>query len=61
MWGSLSPNYNQKHPWSGFTRFKEGYGGKYIEFVGSYDLIIKPFAYNIYNLAFYLRRLVFGI
>jgi lipid II:glycine glycyltransferase (peptidoglycan interpeptide bridge formation enzyme) len=61
MWGSLAPDYNQTHPWSGFTRFKEGYGGEYVELIGSYDLITKPLSYKLYNLAFYLRRLMFGI
>ena len=40
MWGSLSPGYDSSHSWSGFTRFKEGYGTKFTEFIGSYDQII---------------------
>lgn len=50
MWGSLPPNHKSDHPWSGFTRFKRGYGGEFVEFVGSLDLIINPLAYKIYNL-----------
>ena len=57
MWGSLPPNYNPKHSWSGFTRFKEGYGTKFVEFVGSYDLIINPLLYKLYNSIYYLRNL----
>ncbi|MFA6017265.1 MAG: peptidoglycan bridge formation glycyltransferase FemA/FemB family protein [Patescibacteria group bacterium] len=56
MWGSLGPNYDKTDPWSGFTRFKEGYATKFTEFVGSYDLIISPFLYRIYNLANSLRE-----
>lgn len=56
MWGSLPPNYNDKHSWSGFTRFKEGYGGEFVEFVGSYDLIVSPVLYKLYNNLWKLRN-----
>lgn len=51
MWGSLPPHHDQNNLWSGFTRFKEGYNGEFIEFAGSYDLVISPTIYKIYNLA----------
>jgi lipid II:glycine glycyltransferase (peptidoglycan interpeptide bridge formation enzyme) len=57
MWGSLEPNYDTNDPWSGFTRFKEGYATKFTEFVGSYDLIINPLLYKIYNLVYTLREI----
>jgi len=57
MWGSLPPDYDQTHPWSGFTRFKQGYGTKFVEFIGSYDLIINPFLYKIYNVFYKLREI----
>lgn len=56
MWGSLPPDYRPTHPWSGFTRFKSGYGTEFKEFSGSYDMVIKPFAYKIYNLIYLLRE-----
>lgn len=56
MWGSLPPNYDANNPWSGFTRFKEGYGTKFTEFIGSYDLIINKNAYYFYNLIYQLRE-----
>lgn len=49
LWGSLGPEPNPKHPWFGFHRFKKGYGGKLMEFVGTYDLIIDPLWYKIYQ------------
>lgn len=55
MWGSLGPNYDPKDPWAGFTKFKEGYGTKFVEFAGSYDLIINPLLYKMYNLIYTLR------
>lgn len=50
MWGTPGPNPNPKDPWFGFHRFKEGFGGKLIEFIGTYDLIINPYLYPFYNL-----------
>lgn len=57
MWGSLSPNYDTTNAWAGFTRFKEGYGTKFTEFIGSYDLVINPFLYKIYNIVYSLREI----
>ncbi len=57
MWGSLPPGYNENHSWAGFTRFKEGYGGQFTQMAGSYDLVINPLAYRVYNFAYQLRTL----
>lgn len=57
MWGSLPPDYDPTHPWSGFTRFKEGYGTRFVEFMGSFDLVIYPLHYRIYNLIYTIREL----
>lgn len=51
MWGSLGPNASPKDPWFGFHKFKQGYGAELIEFLGSYDLIIKPNVYRLYKIA----------
>lgn len=58
MWGSLPPGYNINSAWGGFTRFKEGYGGEFVELVGSYDLIINPLLYRLYNVIYKLRKRV---
>lgn len=50
MWGALGPHPDTNDPWYGFHRFKEGYGGTLIEFVGSYDLVLHPFLYELYKL-----------
>jgi len=49
MWGSLGPDANPKDPWYGFHRFKQGYNPKLIQFAGSFDLILNPKLYYIYN------------
>lgn len=55
MWGALGTNPDKKDSWYGFHKFKEGYGPKHVEFIGSYDLIINKNAYNIYTLLNKLR------
>lgn len=51
MWGSLGPEPDTSDPWYGFHRFKQGYGGTLVEFVGSFDLVVNPSLYRLYNLA----------
>jgi len=55
LWGALGPNPDPKDPWYGFHRFKEGYGGELVEFVGSYDLVINPQFYSLFHFADDLR------
>lgn len=55
MWGSLGPNPDINDPWYGFHRFKAGYGPLVVEFVGSFDLILSPSLYRLYNLVFSAR------
>ena len=58
LWGSLPPNYDPKHSWAGFTKFKQGYGTQFVEMIGSYDLVISPLLYKIYNLIYFVRSLI---
>jgi lipid II:glycine glycyltransferase (peptidoglycan interpeptide bridge formation enzyme) len=60
-WGSLGPNPDPTDPWYGFHRFKEGYGGNLVEFVGSYDLIINPLLYQVYNIIHPIRQFILGL
>ena len=39
----------------GFTKFKEGYNPKVVEFLGTWDLIINKHLYRVYKLAEYVR------
>ncbi len=55
MWGALRPNVPQNDPWYGFHRFKAGYGGEHVEYVGTYDLVLNASLYNILNVADKLR------
>ncbi len=55
LWGSLGQEPDQRDPWYGFHRFKQGYGAELVEFVGSYDLVINNTEYRLYRLADVLR------
>lgn len=55
LWGCLGPDANPKHPWYGFHRFKAGYGGKLVQYVNAYDLVLNPLLYQMFHLANKLR------
>jgi len=55
LWGCLGPSPNKKDSWYGFHRFKKSYGPKLVEFIGTFDLVIKPQLYKLYNSADGLR------
>lgn len=58
MWGALGVNPDSKDPWYGFHKFKEGYGAKHVEFVGSYDYVLNKKLYFIYNILNNLRWII---
>jgi len=49
MWGCLGPRAKENENGYGFHRFKQGYGGQLVEYVGTYDLVINPLLYKAYN------------
>ncbi len=55
MWGALAPNASQSDPWYGFHRFKAGYGPAHVEYIGTYDLILRNALYKTLNAADKLR------
>ena len=50
FWG-IAPKDSSDHPWAGITRFKKGFGGKEIHYIGAHDLVFQPIWYKLYNLA----------
>jgi len=58
LWGSPGPDPKPSDPWVGFHRFKEGYGAKLVEFVGTYDLIINPLLYWPYRIGEEIRWVI---
>ncbi len=58
LWGSQAPEQGEDNneSWSGFTRFKEGYGTTYIEKPISMDLVLNSTLYRLYNLTYQVRK-----
>jgi lipid II:glycine glycyltransferase (peptidoglycan interpeptide bridge formation enzyme) len=50
MWGALGPDADPKDPWFGFHKFKQGYGGNLLEYIGTYDLIFNWPIYFLFTL-----------
>lgn len=57
FWGIKPTNRVTKkaRSWAGITRFKQGFGGREVNYVGTFDLKLKPFWYSLYRVANYLR------
>lgn len=55
MWGALGPEADPKDPWYGFHTFKAGYGGRHVEYIGSFDYVARPWLYKLYRLADEIR------
>lgn len=56
FWG-MTPSADKKHPWYGFTQYKKSFGGRQVDYTGTYDLPIKPFRYRLYLAIRRLNRL----
>lgn len=55
MWGALGPEPDITNPWYGFHRFKQGYNPRHVEYIGSYDLVLRKRSYFSYKLADKIR------
>lgn len=49
MWGAYKDNPTEKDPWFGIYRFKEGFGGKPVDYPQTVDLVFQPQLYKLYN------------
>lgn len=57
LWGALAPDVDLDDKWYGFHKFKLGYGPRHVEYVGTYDLVLKPSLYKLLNIGDKLRWL----
>ena len=55
FWG-VAPSNEPRHKWAGITRFKKGFGGEEINFMGAYDLVYQPLLYKAYKMASAIKR-----
>jgi lipid II:glycine glycyltransferase (peptidoglycan interpeptide bridge formation enzyme) len=61
LWGTPGPDPKPTDPYYGFHRFKTGYGPKLVEFVGSYDLVLKQPHYQFFTLTDKFRWFLFKL
>lgn len=48
----ITGDFRKENPLYGLYLFKKSFGGKVVELLGEYDLIISPFWYHTYNIMF---------
>ena len=51
FWGIAPDGAPKSHPWYGFTKFKQSFGGYEKKYCGTFDLILNPRRYRLYKLA----------
>lgn len=49
FWGIAPDGAPADHPWAGFTAFKKTFSGREVRYHGTYDLILNPVKYKLYQ------------
>jgi len=60
FWGIAPESAGERHPWYGYTLFKKGFGGYPVEYIGAWDLALKPRYFAVY-VADRGRRILRGV
>jgi len=55
-WWGIASTDDPKDPWAGITRFKKGFGGEVVKYPGTFDYILKPFGYWLYQISRAIMR-----
>jgi peptidoglycan pentaglycine glycine transferase (the first glycine) len=55
FWG-VAPAESPDHPWAGISRFKRGFGGEDVAYLGTWELPFHRFWYTVYRQAKRFRR-----
>ncbi len=52
LWGIVTERTpkDQREKWDGFSRFKQGFAGRVVEYPGAHDLVLKRMWYNAYRI-----------
>ncbi len=50
FWGIAPEDAPDSHPWKGFTKFKQSFGGSAVSYAGTYDLVLNPAKYQLYEI-----------
>ena len=57
FWGIAPEDAPKTHPWYGFTKFKKSFGGEEVRYAGTYDIVINPLKYKLYQSTRFLGRI----
>lgn len=58
FWGIAPEGAPQNHPWAGFTNFKKTFSGTEVDYAGTYDIILNPVKYKLYQAIRKLNRFI---
>ena len=58
FWGIAPEGAPSTHPWAGFTNFKKTFSGTEVDYAGTYDIVLNPTKYRIYQLTRKANRLL---
>lgn len=58
FWGIAPEGSSPNHPWAGFTSFKKTFQGYEKDYAGTYDIVLNPTKYKIYQLTRRLNRIL---
>ena len=58
FWGIAPEGAPKNHPWAGFTNFKKTFAGYEKTYAGTYDILLRPAKYKLYQLFRRLNRLI---
>lgn len=56
LWGIAPRDAAADHPWHGVGLFKKGFGGREVQWAGSWDLVIDPTLYRLREASSIMRR-----
>lgn len=56
FWGIAPENAPKSHPWAGFTNFKKTFAGAELDHAGTYDIVLSPTKYHLYQLVRKMNR-----
>lgn len=56
--GGISGDFNSKSKNYGVYEFKKGFGGRVLEYIGEFDLIISPFKHTTFEVSYFVLRTI---
>lgn len=56
FWG-ITTSTDHNHPWHGFTQYKKSFGGRQVDYAGTWDLPVNRAEYRLYQIVRKLNRI----